>query len=108
MGAFAGLLAALTSPPAYRPPPLHQWRGGLLGWLGRPGSPGDGAGLLAETPNGVYYSPRYDVSTEKGNAVALSPTRAISFDRPKIARRMRGVKRAHSRARARIEPRRAK
>ena len=33
MGAFAGLLAPLTSPPAYRPPPLHQWRGGIDGFI---------------------------------------------------------------------------
>ena len=27
-----GLLAPLTSPPAYRSPPLHKWRGG--NWVG--------------------------------------------------------------------------
>ena len=41
-----------TSPCALNSPP--RWNGGLLGWLVRTGFPGDGAGLLAESTNGVY------------------------------------------------------
>ena len=52
-----GVMTRATSPPAYRPPPLHKWRGGnrqvYMDW--RLGTPGDGAGLLAATPNGVYF-----------------------------------------------------
>ena len=57
MGAFAGLLATLTSPPAYRPPPLHQWRGELLGWLGRPGSPGVAGGYSRKPLTGFIIAP---------------------------------------------------
>ena len=33
------IIAPLTSPPAYRPPPLHEWRGGnRWGYFERPDS----------------------------------------------------------------------
>lgn len=52
-------------------PKSPRWGVGLLEWLGRPSSPGDGAGLLAANP----YIPRHDVSTEKVNAIALDDVR---------------------------------
>ena len=27
------IIALLTSPPAYRPPPLHEWRWGMDGFI---------------------------------------------------------------------------
>ena len=58
----------LTSPPAYRPPPLHEWRGGIdrFTWMGGPVPPAMGRGYSPQPLTGFmwivgYYIPKWSV-----------------------------------------------
>ena len=58
----------LTSPPAYRPPPLHEWRGGIdrFTWMGGPVPPAMGRGYSPQPLTGFmwivgYYIPKWSI-----------------------------------------------